>query len=239
MKAQARKVGVWAAGWVALATVAGSLPIAGGADEAPVAIFNGKDLDGWKGDGVHWSVEDGAITGKTTPTTALAGYNTFLVYEKAMPSDFTLTARYKITGGNSGIQYRSAILDPAKMIVGGYQADIDSTPRFTGINYEERGRGILAERGRKMIIGADGNKEEASLGDAADLQTKIKAGDWNDYKIEAVGNHLTHSINGVVMSEVIDKDTSKAKAQGVIALQLHAGMPMTVRFKDVMLTERK
>jgi hypothetical protein len=209
-------------------------------DEGFVSIFNGKDLTGWAGDSVHWSVEDGAITGRITPETVLKGHNTFLVWQGGQPADFELKLKFKLQNSNSGVQYRSKLLDPGKFIVGGYQADIDATGRYIGINYEERGRGILVERGQKVEIGPEGNKTViGELGDKDVLLKKIKLGDWNEYTIIARGNHLTHIINGTTMSEVIDNQPSKAQASGVIALQIHQGPPMVVQFKDIRLKELK
>jgi hypothetical protein len=218
-----------------------------GAARAPAAddpgfasLFNGKDLSGWKGDSVHWSVEDGAITGKTTPETLLKDHNTFLVWQGGTPGDFELRLKFKIQGGNSGIQYRSKLLDPEKVIVGGYQADIDASGRYTGINYEEKGRGILVERGQKVEIDPDGKKNVvATRGDKDGLLKKVNPGDWNEYVITAHGNHLTHVINGATMSEVIDNQSSKAATSGILALQLHAGPAMTIQFKDIRLKELK
>ncbi|MBM4000455.1 MAG: DUF1080 domain-containing protein [Planctomycetes bacterium] len=202
-----------------------------------VRIFNGKDLAGWKGNTDHWSVRDGAITGQTTADKVLK-HNTFVVYQEGLPADFELKLQYRIVGGNSGIQYRSKVIDAEKFIVGGYQADIDSNPRFSGINYDERGRGVLAERGQAVRIAAGGEKETiGSLGDRDALQAKIKNEDWNEYRIVAKGNHLQHFINGVLMSEVIDEQGAKSAAKGVIALQLHQGPPMVVQFKDIELME--
>jgi hypothetical protein len=200
------------------------------------SLFNGKDLAGWQGDSVHWSVQDGAITGKTTPTTTLKGFNTCLVWQGGKPSDFELRLKFRIQGGNSGVQYRSKVLDPAKGIVSGYQADIDTSGQYTGINHEEKGRGILVERGQKVEIDASGKKKVVeTLGDKDALLTKVNYNDWNEYTITAKGNHLTHVINGVRMSEVIDNQSSHAATSGVIALQLHAGPLMMVQFKDIWL----
>jgi len=206
-----------------------------------VRLDNGKDLTGWKGDLTYWSVEDGALTAKTTKDGKLTQekYNTFLVWQGGQPADFELRAKYKIVGGNSGIQYRSRVIDEAKFIVSGYQADIDSSPRYTGMNYEERARAILAERGQKVTIGADGKKETEKFGSAEELQTKVKNEDWNEYRIVAKGNHLQHYVNGVLMSEVIDNQKDKAATSGVIALQAHAGFTMTIQFKDIELKEQK
>ena len=207
-------------------------------DEGFVSLFNGKDLEGWQGDMARWSVQDDAITGKTTSNTLLEKYNTFLVWQGGEPSDFELRVTYRIIGGNSGVQYRSRVIDEERFIVSGYQADIDSSPRFTGMNYEERARAFLAERGQKVEIAADGTRNVvASLGDKDELQKKVKNEDWNDYRIVAKGNHLSHYVNGVLMSEVIDHQEDKAATSGIIALQLHAGPPMTVQFKDIRLKE--
>jgi len=209
------------------------------AQEADVqSLFNGKDLSEWKGDMKRWSVEDGAITGRTTPDTLLK-YNTFLIWKGGEPADFELRFKYKIVGGNSGVQYRSKLIDPEKFIVSGYQGDIDAKGQYTGMNYEERARAFLAQRGEKVEISEDGKKSMTRIGDRAELQKKLKNEDWNDFTIVAKGNHLTHIINGVVMSEVIDNEKGKAAKSGVIALQLHQGPPMTVQFKDIELKRLK
>ena len=213
-------------------------PVRAADEEGFKSIFNGKDLTGWRGDTKFWSVQDGALTAKTTPENRLT-YNTFLIWEGGQPGDFELRAKFKMVGGNSGIQYRSKVIDEAKFVVGGYQADIDATQRYTGILYEEKARGILAQRGMKLTIGADGAKTPATIGDKDELGARIKKEDWNDYTIIAKGNHLQHFINGVLMSETIDNQKDKAATTGVIALQAHVGPPMTVQFKDLRIKELK
>jgi hypothetical protein len=208
------------------------------AEEGFVSLFNGKDLSGWKGDKNFWSVQDGAITGKTTPENLLK-YNTFLIWEGGEPGNFELRVKYKIVGGNSGVQYRSRVIDQEKYVVSGYQADIDSSPRYSGMLYEEKARAILAERGQKVTIGADGKKEIETFGSKEELQAKVKNEDWNDYRVVVQGNHLQHYINGVLMSEVIDNQKEKAATTGIIALQVHQGPPMTIQFKDFQLKEMK
>jgi hypothetical protein len=201
-------------------------------------LFNGKDLTGWKGNPEVWSVKDGAITGTTTNEKPLT-YNTFLVWQDGKPANFELRAKYKMVGNNSGIQYRSQVIDEEKFIVGGYQADIDASLQFSGINYEERGRGILAERGQSVTINADKSKTVVQFADAKELGKLIKNEDWNDYLVIARGNHLQHFINGVLMSEVIDEESDKAAKDGVIALQAHVGPAMVIQFKDLVLKETK
>jgi hypothetical protein len=204
------------------------------ADTAAVSLFDGKTLQGWTGLTAHWSVQDGAITGENKADAPIA-QNTFLVYEKPV-KDFELTLEFKIVGGNSGIQYRSKVFDKDKFVVGGYQADIDANKRYMGINYEERGRGIMAERGEIVAVDAQGKKSRVgSAGDTNALLSQIKWEDWNRYKIVAKGNVLQHYINDQLMSEVQDSESAKAASEGVLALQLHAGPPMKVQFKNIML----
>ena len=121
----------------------------------PQEIFNGQDLTGWEGNKDVWSVEDGAIVGRTTAESPIRN-NTFLIWQGGDVRDFRLTFEYRIEGerANSGVQYRSRVIDPAKWVVGGYQADIDATNRYTGILYDERGeRAIMAERGERSYVG--------------------------------------------------------------------------------------
>ena len=204
-------------------------------------LFNGKDLTGWKGLD-FWSVEDGCITGRTTKEKPTKG-NTFLVYKDEV-ADFELTFKYKIIGGNSGVQYRSKLTDEKAFVVAGYQADFEAGKTYSGILYEEKGRGILAQRGQKTVIkeGAAPNKPKVEVtgevGKSAEIQAKIKADDWNDYRIVAKGGHLQHFINGVQTIDVTDETALGAK-KGILALQLHAGPAMVVQFKDLVLKETK
>jgi hypothetical protein len=199
-----------------------------------VSIFDGKTLTGWSGLTANWSVQDGAITGENKADAPIPN-NTFIVYEKPI-GDFELTLEFRIQGGNSGIQYRSQLVDKDKFIVGGYQADIDSNKRYMGINYEERGRGILAERGEIIAIDREGKKSRVgSSGDSDALLSKVTFDGWNSYRIVARGNVLQHYINDALMSEVQDGQTDKAAKEGVLALQLHAGPPMKVQFKNIQL----
>ncbi len=209
-------------------------------------LFNGKDLTGWEGLPNFWSVQDGVITGASTAEN-LVKQNTFLIWKDGQPSDFTLTLKYKTTPGddkkftNSGIQYRSHIIDAANFVVGGYQADLEYGDTYSGILYEEKGRGILAKRGEKVII-TQGEKPAkpklevtGSTGDTKEIQAAIDKDGWNDYKIVAKGNHVQHFINGKLTIDVTD-ETAEAPKSGVIALQMHAGAPMKIQFKDIVLT---
>ena len=105
-----------------------------------VSIFDGKSLNGWEGDSTYWRVENGSIVGEITPATLLKR-NSFLIWRGGTPADFELTLEFKISqAGNSGINYRSEELKDLPFAVKGYQLDIDGANRYTGQNYEERGR---------------------------------------------------------------------------------------------------
>lgn len=206
-------------------------------------LFNGQNLDGWNGLPAVWSVKDGAITGQTTEENPIKG-NTFLVWQGGDVSDFELTFKYKMDGGNSGVQYRSKLKDRIKFVVGGYQADFEAGKTYSGILYEEGGRGILAKRGEKVVVKAGETPDKPKLeiagevGKSDAIQASIKPNDWNDYKIIAKGNHLQHFINGMQTIDVVDETPEGAKS-GILALQVHAGPPMTVQFKDIVLKPAK
>jgi uncharacterized protein (TIGR03067 family) len=214
------------------------------------SLFNGRDLTGWQGNPKLWSVRDGAITGVTgtDPDTKIS-HNTFLVWTNGEVADFELRLSYRIEKGNSGIQYRSKVTEQGKFgpIVAGYQADFEAGKTYSGILYEERGRGILAQRGEKTVIREveeekNGKKQKrakvekaGSVGESAAIQARIKDEDWNDYVIIAKGNHLQHFINGQQTVDVTDEQPEKAAKSGVLALQIHAGPAMVVQFKDVRI----
>jgi hypothetical protein len=205
------------------------------AAEEPQQLFNGKDLSGWEGDPAIWSVENGAIVGRLAAEKPL-DHNTFLIWKGGELADFRLRLEYQIEGGNSGVQYRSRVLDPEKWIVGGYQADIVDGPEYTGILYDEAGtRRILAGRGERVRIGPDGQRKTEKFADAAELQKSIHANDWNKYVIAARGPRLRHKINGKLMSETVDQEQDKRADSGILALQVHQGPPMTVRFRKIRL----
>jgi hypothetical protein len=231
---------------LALTTVSG---------EEVKSLFNGKDLTGWEGNPLLWSVEDGAITGRTPPDPAdpakgIIKHNTFLVWKAGKAADFELTFRYRIVAGNSGVQYRSKALEPGEFgpIISGYQADFEAGTKYSGILYEEKGRGILALRGQKATIkpgeAVNGKAKPVvevtgSVGDSEAIQAAIKSEEWNDYKIVAKGNHVQHFINGLQTIDVTDEDSANAPTEGLIALQIHQGPPMVVQFKDLELKELK
>jgi len=206
-------------------------------------IFDGKTLNGWKGDTNYWRVEDGEIVGEVTPQTILKN-NTFLIWTGGQPSDFELKVTYRISAkGNSGVNYRSVTVDSLPFALKGYQADIDGKdkygngyPRHTGQNYEERGRQFLAVRGQKVTI-ETGQKPIVTdtLGTKEALLKSINYDGWNELHIIAKGNHIQHFINGTLMSEVTDNDTANRRLSGLIGVQVHVGPPMKIEFKEFLL----
>ncbi len=208
-------------------------------EEGFKSIFNGKDLTDWDGDPKFWSVKDEALTGQTTKENPTNG-NTFIVWTGGETGDFELKFSYKIINGNSGVQYRSFGLNKNdKWRIGGYQADFEAGQTYSGILYGEAFRGILANRGQKTELvveeGKFKSKVTGKVGDSAEIQKKIKKEDWNDYHIVAEGFTFKHYINGVQTIECVDNDEKARKARGVLALQLHAGPPMTVQFKNIRI----
>jgi Domain of Unknown Function (DUF1080) len=174
------------------------------------ALFNGKDLKGWvtPEDKSLFSVEDGEIIGRTKGDLKK---NEFLATDKPY-GDFVLKAKVKFRNGNSGIQFRSKRADDG--VVSGPQADV--ADGYWGLLYEEKGRGILERY----------PEEKAN--------ELVKKGDWNEFVITAKGSHVTIDLNG---TRVIDRDDPKFDKEGIIALQVHVGPAMEVRYKDIEIQE--
>jgi len=203
-------------------------------------LFDGKTLKGWKGDPAHWKVENGLLIGEVTPENQLKE-NTFLIWQGGEVADFELKIQFKISeGGNSGIQYRSEMVAGLPYGMKGYQADIDGKNEYTGLNYEERGRGFIARRGEKVVVDSSGKPVlEQSLGSSDSLAKGLKLNDWNEYHLIVVGNRMQHYINGVLMSDAIDNDEAHRKSSGLLGLQAHVTPEMRVEFKNIRLKKLK
>jgi rhodanese-related sulfurtransferase/type 1 glutamine amidotransferase len=224
---------------LALLVCAGQTAIASDKDDGFKPIFDGKTLENWDGNPKFWRVEDGAITGQTTSDNPTKG-NTFIIWRGGEVGDFELTLEYRIVGGNSGVQYRSFEVPGEKWVVGGYQADFEAGDTYSGILYGERFRGILANRGQKTVLHpGEGRKVRVevvgSVGDSDEIQKKIRKENWNTYRVVARGFDFTHWINDVKTIECTDKDERQRRATGILALQLHAGDPMKVQFRNIRL----
>jgi hypothetical protein len=172
----------------------------GAADATP--LFDGKTLAGWKqlNGEAEYKVVDGAIVGVARPGTP----NSFLVTEKTY-SDFILEfdVRQDVGPTNSGVQFRSLSTPQFQNgRVHGYQTDIDPSPRqWSGSLYDEAQRGWLYT--------GELNPPAKAL---------YKYGEWNRYRIEAIGPRLRVWINGGAAADVIDG----AIAEGFIGLQVHS-----------------
>jgi hypothetical protein len=196
---------------VVLLFAAGAVPAFGEDKFQP--LFDGKTLAGWSGDPDLWNVEDGMIVG-STESKALK-HNSFLATTKTY-KNFVLKLKFKLRNGNSGVQVRSK--QHPDFVIRGYQADIAES-RFTGILYEEGGRGILADVDQTKIGGA------------------FKRNDWNEYAITCDGPKITQVLNGVTTIDYAEKDEQKGAKEGIIALQLHVGPKMRIWFKDLEIKE--
>lgn len=186
------------------------------ADNGYRKLFNGTSLKGWRGDLAHWSVKEGAIVGSTRPKGRKS--NTFLIANGSY-ADFILRVRFKFSTGGSGIQFRSRILgNPKEYRVTGFQADIGGGD--LGTFYEEKGRGTLVRS------------------DYQKLKPFIKKNGWNTYEIRAHGNKFELRVNGQVTARYTEKSKDMPRT-GLIALQLQAGPPMEIYFKDIEIREIK
>ncbi len=202
------------------------------AEEGFVPMFNGRDLTGWEGFPGWWTVRDGAIVGESTAEKPSPTH--YLYWKGGEPADFDLRARYRVTGkgGNSGIQFRS--LPRPNFDAWGYQADLDTEHRYTGCLYQHE-RGLVAERGQKVVIDQAGQKTITRFADSTELLEAVRDGDWNEYRIVAKGRHIALYINGTLMCEVEDHEEKYALPKGIISLQMHAGPPMKIEFKDLRI----
>jgi len=205
-------------------------------------IFDGKTLSGWEGDPTYWRVQDGSLVGEITPATVIKS-NTFIIWRGGRPKDFELKLEYRITPeGNSGINYRSAVVPdtvtPAnKFAMRGYQCDLDGRKRYPGNNYEEKGRLFLAVRGQvTRVVGGRPPVIVSTFGEPDEL-AKIVTDDWNAVQISARGNVLMHTINGRLMSIVIDDDAPNRPTDGLIGVQVHVGPPMKVEYRQIRLKD--
>ena len=174
-------------------------------------LFDGKSLQGWAGDARLWSVQNGEIVGSTEGVKL--EHNSFLIYREKQFGDFIFRAQVKLRNHNSGIQFRSEELPD--YVVKGYQADMAEDNWWGGV-YEEKGtRGVMV----------NGWKDKA--------EKVVKRGDWNDVEIYCKGDDIRITINGLQTAELKDS----VRLRGVIALQLHAGPPMEVRFRKLRIRE--
>ena len=208
------------------------------------SIFDGT-MKNWDGDTTYWKAVNGALVGETTEANKLAE-NTFVIWRGGEPADFELKLEFRMNATNSGIQFRSSLVPPGgegkgavkgKWVLKGYQADIDYDNQFTGMIYEERGRGFLMQRGQAVSIGADGSKKViGSLERKADeLKAIIKPGDWNYVHLIARGSTIINMVNGQVTAMLVDDDSKGRSLKGLLGFQIHVGPPMKIEFRNIYL----
>ena len=214
--------------------------------EGFVSLFDGKTLDGWEGLPGLWSVKDGALNGDQK---AQGSKQTDLILRDSKDhpekyKDFELHLKYRLLTpkGNSGIQFRSKIDDPATLHVGGYQADIDDNGTFTGSIYDERGvagnRGTMSKLGDKTVWDKDNKRHNTPLAESlADLKKALhfNGEEWNEVVLKVEGNHVVYNINGHVTTEMTDESPKAVLDGGIIAFQIHQGFTMQIQYKDIKI----
>jgi hypothetical protein len=168
-------------------------------------FFSGTDLAGWNGDPKLWFVENGEIVGRSPGLE----HNSFLMSDLAA-KDFVLSLEIKLVNdvGNTGVQFRTESLNGYEEVQG---PQADAGPGWWGKLYEENGRQLLSDK----------SGEE-----------HVKKGGWNQYQIRAEGHHIQTWING---KPCVDLEDPAGKISGVFALQIHSGVPMEVRVRNLHL----
>ena len=176
--------------------------------KAQESLFNGKNLEGWTLHGTElWYVEDELLVCESGPDKQYGYLSTNKHYD-----DFELTLEFKQeANGNSGVFIRSTV-EGTK--VSGWQVEVAPPGNDTGGIYESYGRGWL--------IKPDKSKDSA-----------LKMGAWNQMKIRVVGDQIMTWLNGTPMVELVDEKIGKGK--GSVALQIHDGGGIKVRWRNLMI----
>ncbi len=183
---------------------------AGASSKGYKSIFNGKNLNGWVIHGTEkWYVEDGLLICESGPDKEYGYLSTEKNYD-----DFELELEFKQeANGNSGVFIRSTF-DGTK--VSGWQVEVAPPGHDTGGIYESYGRGWLVQIPEE--------KEDI-----------LKMGEWNKMKIRVVGGHVTTWLNGEQMVDIEDEKIAEGK--GAIALQIHSGGGIKVKWRNIKLKE--
>ncbi len=174
------------------------------------SLFNSKDLSGWEIYGTEkWYVEKGLLVCESGPDKQYG----YLATTKSF-KDFELTLQFQQeANGNSGVFFRSSI-EGTKIT--GWQAEVAPPDNNTGGIYESYGRGWLIKPDKA-------------------LDKHLKMGEWNTMKIRVVGDVVTTYLNGQQMITL--KDEKIGKATGQIALQIHDGGGIKVKWKNINIVE--
>lgn len=202
-------------------------------------LFNGETLQGWEGNKEYFRVQEGAIVAGRLDQ--LIPQNEFLCTTKEY-QDFDLRLKAKLVGegDNGGVQFRSERI-PNSSEVSGYQADIGFIPASWVKNFDQFKQqvanlkdetpyplwGSLYDESRRARVLALGGYDEVS--------EVLKKGDWNEIRIRAEGNFIKIWINNQLITKY--KETEDMPQKGVIGLQVHAGPPLEVHYKDIFIQE--
>lgn len=201
-----------------------------------IPIFDGKTLAGWEGDLKFWRAENGAIVGESTPENRVAR-NTFLIWRGGTLKDFELKTEFRMSGANSGIQFRSRELpEVGQWVLGGYQADMDAGNAYTGGMAEERGRrNVMVRRGEMIRVTEDDSfKLLGTVADPEEIAGSFILNGWNTYHIIAQGNLIIQILNGRVSAIMIDEAEKARAMEGVLGLQMHTGPPFKIEYRNLL-----
>ncbi|MBC6490471.1 DUF1080 domain-containing protein [Flavihumibacter stibioxidans] len=176
------------------------------------SLFNGKNLKGWTVHGTEkWYVENGELVCESGPDKQYGYLSTKKPYK-----NFELNVEFKLeANGNSGIFIRSGI-EGTK--ISGWQVEVAPKGKHSGGIYESYGRGwlIKPQPEDEQWLDMDG---------------------WNKMRILVVNDVVTTWLNGHQIVEL--KDEKIGAGNGFIALQIHDGGGIKVRWKNIRIQEKK
>jgi hypothetical protein len=195
-------------------------------------MFNGKDMSEWRGGDDWWEVRNGILTAESSKEKRCKK-NSHLIWKGGEKSDFELRAEFRLSSSaNSGIQFRAKDENADTS----YQADMDGAGNYIGFLYLPKFH-LVGQRGAKVILGADGKKTTTLFANEKVLnKTAFKLGTWNEYTVIAKGRSVTLYVNGVKTNEFEDLRPT-APTTGVITLQMHAGPPMQIEFRNLRIRD--
>ncbi|MEC8044386.1 MAG: sulfatase-like hydrolase/transferase [Verrucomicrobiota bacterium] len=202
-----------------------------GADGFANLIAPGNRIRNWSGDSKFWSKQDGVLIGKCDGSLKM---NRFITWKAATVRNFDLRVKVRISsGGNSGIQYRGTSRpDLGLDIVTGYQCDVvANVAKYNGMLYEEKGRRILSHTGEKVMVDSSG--QPWIVGNFP--VKNFEPGQWHEYRVLVEANRHRHWIDGHPTADLIDFDEKGRVLEGVLAMQVHVGPPMTVEYKEMRI----
>jgi len=194
-------------------------------------LFNGLDLWCWNQQDNFFRAHNATIIAESTPEKPCK-QNHHLVYTHQTFANYEFRAEFRLSANaNSGVQLRS---QPQFIGDNGYQADMDGAGRYVGFIYHPK-QGLIGERGTDVKIDANGKKTVKRFADSAELGKVYRPEEWNEIRVQVIARTMTVWINGVRMTSVEDERKNVFPDRGNLALQFHAGPPMTVEYRDVRL----